>query len=344
VARGRGWLGFAAVAGGAVAGAVAEEVLLRRLVRGPDPERDESIGSVPGRTVWVKSPDGTGLYTRTYGPADAPLAIVFAHGITENHVIWHYVVRDLRTDGSFKLVAYDHRGHGKSGPAHGPEGTTTFDGHTLGTDLAAVIDQTTTGPVIVVGHSLGGMAALSHLIAEKTAGEDEGQRVAGAVIVCSTYTSELAGWRGRGKPLLERVGEAARRAAAHDPKRIERLRMGANDLTFLMARSLFGRNPSPRQIAVAFHMYETTPSQTLTAALDLFSYDVADRLSDIDVPVLIVAGERDVLTPPHLSREMAEMIPGAELVVFDDCGHMAPFERHAELVSQLRKFADRVAV
>ena len=60
--------------------------------------------------------------------------------------------------------------------------------------------------------------------------------------------------------------------------------------------------------------------------------------------MLIVTGSRDFLTPAFLSKEMARVIPGAELVVFEGCGHMAPFERHDELVAHLRKFADRVHV
>ncbi len=334
-------LGFAALATGAVAGVALEEVLYRRVARRPDPEHDEPIGSVPGTTSWVESFDGVRLYTRAYGPDDAQASIVFAHGITENHVIWHYLVRDLRADGRFRLVCYDARGHGNSGPARGPEGTTAFDSHTLGLDLAAVIEQTAVGDVVVVGHSLGGMTALARLVLERK----ERERLAGGVIVNSSFTAELAGWRGRGglaRRTAERLGDVSRRLVGGDAKRIDWFRRGATDLSIILARTLFGTNPSPRHIAVAFHMYERTPAQTIAAAIDLIAFDVFNDLSKIDVPMLVVAGSRDILTPEFLSREMADAIPDAELVVFEGCGHMAPFERHEELTSHIRKFADRV--
>lgn len=333
--------GVAAVAAGGMAGAALEEVLYRRVLRRPDPESKEPIGSVPGTTEWVGSFDGTRLYTRSYGPRDATGSLVFAHGITENHLIWHYLVRDLRADGRFRLVVYDCRGHGHSGPARGPDGTTAFDSHTLGADLGAVIDATTSGPVVAIGHSLGGMTALSRLVLERK----ERERIAGGVVMCSTFTAELAGWRGRGNPAqrtFERLGDVVRRIAGDDAKRIDRVRTGATDLALILARALFGKDPSPRHIAVAFHMFETTPSQTLAAAVDLASFNVHAQLSAIDVPIMIVAGSRDILTPPFLSKEMAARIPDSELVILDGCGHMAPFERHDEVVAHVRKFAERV--
>jgi pimeloyl-ACP methyl ester carboxylesterase len=338
--RGRkGLLGLGALAAGAVAGAALEELVYRRFARTPDPERDEPIGSVAGRTAWVTADDGAQLYTRVYGPPDAKAAIVFAHGMVENHVIWHYLVRNLRADGRYTLVAYDARGHGNSAPVHGPDGTTPFDADTLGRDLASVVDQTTSGPVVLVGHSLGGMTALTQLVLD----QQERARVAGAVLVCTTYTSSEPSWRGRaGLRALSPLARAVRRLVDRDPKRADRLRMSVNDLTILIARTLFGRNASPRQVAVAYHMYETTPAQTLAAATDLLAYDVTDDLARIDVPVLVIGGSRDVITPVHLSRHMADVIPDAELAILDGCGHMAPFERHEDVTAHIRKFTEKV--
>jgi pimeloyl-ACP methyl ester carboxylesterase len=338
-AKRRRLAGLGVIAAGAVAGAALEELVYRRFSRAPDPELDEPIGSVPGRTVWVTSDDGTRLYTRVYGPPDARTAVVFAHGIVENHVIWHYLVRNLRADGRHKLVAYDARGHGNSGPVHGPDGTTSFDADTLGRDLAAVVDQTTTGPVVLVGHSLGGMTALTQLVCDRK----ERERVAGAVLVCTTFASKEPSWRGRvGVRAVEPLAQLLRRFVDSDPARADRLRMSMNDFSILAARTLFGSKASPRQVAVAFHMFETTSAQTLAAATDLFAYDVADDLPKIDIPVLVVGGSRDFLTPSYLSRHMAETIPDADLVILEGCGHMAPFERHEELTAHVRKFADRV--
>jgi pimeloyl-ACP methyl ester carboxylesterase len=165
--------------------------------------------------------------------------------------------------------------------------------------------------------------------------------VRGAVLVNTTFAATTVGPGGVPQRLAP-LGEMLRRFVDANPKRADRLRLAASDLTTLIARTIFGANASARQVAVAFHMYETTPAQTLAAATDMLSYDVADDLERIDVPVLVVGGDRDLLTPVHLSRRMAEIIPDAELVIFDGCGHMAPFERHEELTAHVRKFTDRV--
>lgn len=334
-------IGLAVAAAGVAAGAALEEVVYKRIARRPDPEANEPIGSVPGKSVWVESFDGASLFARTYGPDNAEASIVFSHGVIEHQVVWHYLIRDLRADGRYKLVAYDHRGHGNSSSARGPRGTTAFNGETLARDMAAVIHATTEGPVITVGHSLGGMAALAYLTAETPHRE----RIRGAVLVNSTFTAQLAGWRGRGNAMqrtMERFNDLGRRLAGDDAKRIERLRPRQGDIGFFASRVTFGRNPSPRHIATAFQMVQQCASQTMAAALDLHSYDVFDLLPDIAVPVLIVAGERDLVTPAFLSEEMAKHIPDAELIVFEDCGHMSPFERHDELTAHVRKFADKV--
>jgi pimeloyl-ACP methyl ester carboxylesterase len=334
-------IGLAVAAAGVAAGAALEEVVYRRIARRPDPEADESIGSVPGRTQWVESFDGTKLYARIFGPEEAKSTLVFAHGIVEHQVIWHYLIRDLRADGRYKLVAYDHRGHGHSGAARGPDGTTVFNGVTLAGDMAAVIHQAATGDVVTVGHSLGGMASLAYL----TADTPHRERIRGTVLVNSTFTSQLAGWRGKGKAgqrALERLSDIGRRLAGDDAKRIERFRLRQGDLPIFYARLLFGRSPSHKHLHAAFEMFQRCPSQTIAAAIDLHNYDVHDLLDDIKVPTLIIAGSRDLLTPAFLSREMHQRITSSELVVLEGSGHMSPWESHDEITAHVRKFADKI--
>lgn len=342
MAKRSGLWGVAAVAGGVVAGAALERLLYRRLVDRPDPEEHEPIGSVPGRTQWVESFDGAKLYARVFGNEDADVTLVFAHGIIEQHIIWHYQIRDFTRDGRYRIVAYDHRGHGSSGPVRGPQGKTPFSGATLARDFMAVVAQTSKdSDVVGIGHSLGGMTALAML----TDREIEREKIRGVALVNSTFTAQLGGWREDGhrfQQIFERMGAVAQRVIGEDAKLIDRLKLQMSDLVLLLARLVFGKSPSKRHLAVAYHMYETVPAQTLAAAIDLQDYDLYEELLDIDVPILIVAGTHDLLTPAFLSRAMAARIPGAELVMLEDCGHMSPFERHDELSAQLRKFAERV--
>lgn len=333
--------GLAALAAGAALGAGLEEFLYRRIFRRADPEAGEPIGSVPGETSWVESFDGTRLRVRSYGAADAPLTLVLAHGIFESHLVWHYQVRDLVEDGTYRLVAYDARGHGSSGAVRGPDGATPFTGYTLARDLVGVIEQTAPGRVVLVGHSLGGMtiqALWHHGLVDQVR-----DRIAGAVLVNTTYTTDLRSWRGGGTK-RERAYERVEDVVQHiplGPAVVRRLRprRGA-DLTLLVARLVYGRDPSPHHIATTVRMYEGTPSETIAAAVDISRFDAYPSLPQVDVPTLVVAGSKDLVTPQWLSEAIALHVPGAELVVLEGCGHLAPFERYDELNRHLRKFCE----
>jgi pimeloyl-ACP methyl ester carboxylesterase len=62
------------------------------------------------------------------------------------------------------------------------------------------------------------------------------------------------------------------------------------------------------------------------------------------VPTVVLAGEKDRLTPPSHARRIAEELPQLErLIILPDTGHMAPIERHKEVVDVLRSLTERVA-
>lgn len=343
-ARGRrgGLAPFLAFAAGVGVGAAAEELLYRRVFGGPDPEAGERFGSVRGEPLWVTSFDGTRLYAEAFGPEGAP-GCVFAHGFTLSHDIWHYQLRDLAADGRLRLVAFDARGHGRSGPARGPLGTTDFRAETLARDLSAVLEGSGIGPAVVCGHSMGGVMAQAFAALEDLP-EDLSGRVRGFVLVCTTFTSELGVWRPSG-PRLPRLRSRVERAVervTRDPRLLDRLRLPPSDLAMLLTRLGFGKGASPSHVAFTRRLMERCPTETIAAAMaGLADFDTLDGLGAIDVPVLICAGGRDLVTPAFLADEMARRIPRAEVVVYPDAGHMVMLERHAELTEALRGFSEK---
>jgi pimeloyl-ACP methyl ester carboxylesterase len=334
-------LGAAALAAGTVAGVALEEVLYRRVLRRPDPESNEPIGKTPGATLWVEAFDGTRIHARAYGPADAPLTLVMAHGAIETHTIWHYQVRDLLADGRYRMIAYDARGHGASGPARGPKGDTPFTEYAMCRDMVSVVRQATSGPALLVGHSMGGMtiqALWQHGEIKHIA-----DRVRAIVLTNTSYTADLRGWRGKGsvgERAFERIEDVIQRIPR--PHRlVERVRPGLSDLTLLIGRAVYGKDPSLRHITTSVRMYQQAASETLAAFVDLAHFDAYTALGLIDVPALIIAGTRDLITPAWHSEEIAARVPSSELVMLEDCGHTSPFERHDEVSAHLRKFAER---
>ena len=105
------------------------------------------------RTVAVRGADGTRLHTQVFGPPDG-YPIVLAHGFTCAIRLWGYQIADLAAD--YRVIAFDHRGHGSSGvPRRGG-----YSLSHLASDLDAVLEATL-GPgerAVLAGHSMGGIA------------------------------------------------------------------------------------------------------------------------------------------------------------------------------------------
>ena len=83
---------------------------------------------------------------------------MFVHGYTQEMAVWHYQRKALAADNPGRLVFYDQRSHGRSG--RGAPERSTID--QLGRDLRVVLDEVApTGPVVLVGHSMGGMTIMA---------------------------------------------------------------------------------------------------------------------------------------------------------------------------------------
>jgi pimeloyl-ACP methyl ester carboxylesterase len=136
----------------------------------------------------VITPDGVRLHVETCGLEDAPVAVVLGHGWTCSTHSWHHQFDGLpRVLGgsAVRVVAYDHRGHGKSEAA--PVGSTRIE--QLAEDLVAVLDAVVpSGPVVYAGHSMGGMTLMA--LADQRP-ELFGERIAAAAMV-STSSGQIA--------------------------------------------------------------------------------------------------------------------------------------------------------
>jgi pimeloyl-ACP methyl ester carboxylesterase len=170
------------------------------------------------------------------------------------------------------------------------------------------------------------------------------ERVAGIVLLNTTFTAELAGWRGAGtrpQRAFERIEDIGQRLVGSE-RLVHAFRPGYSDLSVIAARVVFGPRPRPEHLDASVRTYLGTPSATIAASVDLARTDLYRALPHIDVPALIVTGTHDRITPPWLSREIASCIAHAELVTLQGCGHMSPFERHDEVSSLIAKFNEQV--
>ncbi|MDQ1727688.1 MAG: hypothetical protein QOK14_1733, partial [Frankiaceae bacterium] len=149
--RRRGWLSAAAV-GVVGAGLLADRYVLRRVRRRA---ATEPFGALPAdRAYRVRATDGIELYVEEVGSRDAALTVVLIHGFMLELASWHFQ-RLALADDDVRLVFYDQRCHGASDTS--PPGALSVS--QLGRDLVSVLETAApSGPVVLVGHSMGGIA------------------------------------------------------------------------------------------------------------------------------------------------------------------------------------------
>jgi pimeloyl-ACP methyl ester carboxylesterase len=317
-------------------GLAVERAIVGRDRKRDDPEAGERFGRLRGTRESITSHDGTRLHVEELGSGPC---IVFSHGFSLTGDAWHYQRRDLPE--SFRCVFFDQRGHGRSGRPHDDYSLPTFAG-----DLRAVIDWTGEERVVVVAHSMAGMAALQ---LASLVPEEFGRRVAGLVLVDSTYTDALRGMTAsltsRGAAQVQRAAiTASFRFIGQDPIRANQLRRRGSDLGYLGTRLFgFGSNPSPSQVAFTDRLLAGTDVEVWAKVFpSLVNFDLSEVLEHLETPTLIMVGDKDRLTPPAQARHMASKIRESELVVLEDAGHMAFLEEHEAVDAAITAFARKV--
>jgi pimeloyl-ACP methyl ester carboxylesterase len=320
--------------------AVGLALSVLNLVRWAHRTRPEPLPEPPSGSSRLTMPDGMDLHAQVGGLQDSDMTMVFVHGFLARTI--EFDLQWQHFSDRARLVRYDHRNHGRSGRTRKP-----IDVQTLGDDLAEVLRQTVPrGKVVLVGHSMGGMAVLA-LAAEHRSLFDE--RVVGVALLGSGAGHDVPGhpWENvirslsrrrvlaptlllfrLSAPVLERVR----------PRRTYRLRG-------LTARLAFGTaDTDPATIAMTQDLLEREPLATMASLGGaILRHDMRHALSGLSrVPVLVLSGSEDRLIRPEHSRRMAADIgPGAELVVIPGAGHVVNQTRPVETNAALDRLLAR---
>jgi pimeloyl-ACP methyl ester carboxylesterase len=283
----------------------------------------------------LRTSDGLRLHADVHGHDDADVTVVLAHGWTQSRETWRYQARDLprEVDARVRVVRYDHRGHGRSDGT--PESDATIDN--LARDLAAVIDHVAPeGPLVLAGHSMGGMAMMA--LAEDRP-ELFVERVAGAVFVSTSGGQLDSVTLGLPRVLGSRMRERLPRLLAARARMLERRTRNRPPTieSQVVRRFLLGRPVRPDDHKVVLDDLIATPADSMGGFFtDLMLHDRGAALAALEtVPIRVLVGDRDRLTPPSHARRLAEIVPSADLEVLPGAGHMLPLERDRAVTSVL---------
>lgn len=293
----------------------------RKRRRGEDVE----FGTVHSPARVAVATDGLSINVEVdEGPAGP--TIVFIHGWFCTLDSWHYQRLALRDKA--RMVFMDQRSHGKSGRSYDHNSSI----EQLAEDLRVVLESfVPTGDIILVGHSMGGMAIMGLADAHP---ELFGARVKG-VVLCATSAGDLM----RSSPATR----ALRPLIARTSPFLDRGR-AFNSYSVVRHWGL-GPNAQERHIDMTDEMLLSVPSSVLVDFYQNFvTLDLHHALEVVGrARTVVIGGTKDLLTPIQHSRRLAEQIDGAKLVAVDDAGHMVIFEAHDKVTGVIRDMYESIA-
>jgi pimeloyl-ACP methyl ester carboxylesterase len=247
---------------------------------------------------------------------------VFCHGYALHMDTWHYQRAEFAATN--RCVFWDQRGHGRT--ERGATASHTID--QIGRDLYAVLEAVCPdGDVVLIGHSMGGMTimALAAEHPELFGGPEAGEhaRVRG-VVLCSTteghWNEMTLGLPARAAQLFQRTAPGVLALLGRGHTLVDRTRRAGTDLAQLLTRRYgFASDVPPALVRFTDEMLSSTPMDVIADYFPTFAaHDKTAALATLArVPVEIVVGDHDLLTPAFHSERMAAEIDAARHLAGD---------------------------
>jgi pimeloyl-ACP methyl ester carboxylesterase len=279
------------------------------------------------------------LHAEVFGPP-AGYPIVLTHGITCAIRAWAHQIADLAAD--YRVIAFDHRGHGRSGvPRRGG-----YSLEHLAADLNSVLEATLAPRerAVIAGHSMGGIT----IAAWSAHYRDRVRRRADAVALINTTTGDLVrevklfsvprelsparAMAARG--VINAFGGFPLPAAARIPGR------------YVIAMLAVGRDADPSAARLINELFEQTPPAGRGGCAKMLVDALGSRYLELDgltVPTLVIGSEDDRLTPISQSRRIARTAPNVVGLVELSGGHCSMLEQPREVNRHLRTLVESVS-
>jgi pimeloyl-ACP methyl ester carboxylesterase len=291
------------------------------------------VGVREGYAVGI---DGSPIFYRVHEHATTPASVVpdtptlvLCDGIGCDGYVWKYLLPALAP--THRIVHWHYRGHGRTPEPRDRRRLAIPD---LADDCAAVLDAVGVRHGALLGHSMGVQVCLETYRRHR-------DRVRGLVLMCGSYGNPLRTFKGR--RTMESVLPWVSFAVGRIPN--------------LTATVL--RHTVPTRLAYALatrmevngdllhiddfmpyleHIGRLDPTLFLAMLAQAGRHSAREILPGIEVPTLVVGGERDGFTPVSLSLEMQRLIPGAELLMVEAGSHTAPLERPELVTGEVGRF------
>lgn len=245
------------------------------------------------------------------GPPNPP-TIIFIHGFPLNKLMWEKQIEILKEN--YRVIAYDIRGHGNS-----DAGDDDFSIELFVNDLLSLMDTLKIEKTILCGFSMGGYIALNAI-------ENYPERF-NALLLCDTNcAADIPDAKEKRMKTIESIkGKGLEQYAEESLKK-------------LFAPISFSKHIE--EIAIVREMIMKTSKQSLYKTLHALAEraETCTKMHEIKVPVLIMVGKEDEITPPDVALSMHEKIKGSTIHIIDHAGHLSNMENPEQFNDQLKKF------
>jgi 3-oxoadipate enol-lactonase len=249
------------------------------------------------------------------GPDDAPV-IILIHGFPFNKTMWDVQVDVLKE--SHRVIAYDIRGHGNT-----ESGKEIFSIDLFSKDLIAMMDDLEIERATLCGLSMGGYIALNAV-------ENHPERFEALVLSDTQCTADSAEAKEKRSKTIESIKETGVETFAD------------NNIKNLFApESLTTKLEETAKVKEM--IINTSPKSLCNTLLALAGRrETCSTLQEINVPVLIMVGKEDKITPVESAKFLHDNIQGSSLKIIQHAGHLPNIENPDSFNYQLLKFADKI--
>ena len=248
------------------------------------------------------------------GPDGVPV-VIFIHGFPFNKSMWDLQLRALKD--TYRVIAYDVRGHGNT-----DAGTKDFSIELFAEDLLGLMDVLQLDKVVLCGLSMGGYIALNAI-------GKYPERFNALILSDTQCIADSAESKVKRMAAIEKIKEHGVEKYAEE------------SIPNFFATASFDTKPAA--IAVVKEMILKTSLASLCNTLLALAAreETCSKLPKITVPILILVGEEDKITPPDAARLMLDKTNDSSLMIIEHAAHLANLENPHEFNDQLTQFLKR---
>jgi pimeloyl-ACP methyl ester carboxylesterase len=284
---------------------------------------------------FTEAGDGTRLFVEQYTQVPGAPVALLCDGLVCDGFIYKYLTQHLQE--LLGVAHFHYRGHGRS---QAPVDRNQIDVRALAADVNSVRHALGDPEIVLVGHSLGTQVVLEACHAKP-------EKVRALVLMCGSFGRVTHTFKG--SDLLANVLPDLIEWVTRHPRIARALWTRIPVKAAMRAASLMGDVNAARlsieDVAPYFQHVVHVDFELFLRMLRLAGEHSAEHiLPQIEIPALVIAGERDTITPPALSRILAETLQNGRLQVIPDATHLAPLEAHAETVEFIREFLDEAGI